>query len=270
MVTGEPIPVTKTVGDTVIGATINQTGSFRFRATKVGADPLLAQITRLVEQAQDSKAPIQRVADAVASYFVPAVIFIAIATFVVWFDVGPAPALTFALTSAVAVLIIACPCALGLATPLSVMVGTGKAAEHGILVRSAAALETAHKLNTIVLDKTGTITNGEPSLTDIVALGGFDEDELLHLAASAEQTSEHPLGEATVRGACEREIDLAEATEFDSVTGKGIRAQVDGRSIVIGTGRLLTDDGIDPASLVGGGDRLAAEGKTPDLSRGRR
>jgi Cu+-exporting ATPase len=262
MVTGEPIPVTKTVGDTVIGATINQTGSFRFRATKVGADTMLAQITKLVEQAQASKAPIQRVADAVASYFVPAVIFIAIATFVVWFDVGPAPALTFALTSAVAVLIIACPCALGLATPLSVMVGTGKAAEHGILVRSAAALETAHKLSTIVLDKTGTITKGEPSLTDVVALGGFDEDELVHLAASAEEASEHPLGEAIVRGARERAVNLAAATEFDSVTGKGIRAQVDGRSVVLGTRRLLSDDGVDPASLVGAADRLSAEGKT--------
>jgi Cu+-exporting ATPase len=262
MVTGEPIPVTKRVGDTVIGATINQTGSFRFRATQVGADTMLAQITRLVEQAQASKAPIQRVADAVASYFVPAVIFIAIATFVVWFDVGPAPALTFALTSAVAVLIIACPCALGLATPLSVMVGTGKAAEHGILVRSAAALETAHKLSTIVLDKTGTITKGEPSLTDVFPAGGFDEEELLRLAASAEQTSEHPLGEAIVRGARDRGIDLSAASEFDSVTGKGIRTRVDGHSTVVGTGRLLADDGVDPASLVVAADRLSAEGKT--------
>lgn len=262
MITGEPIPVTKTVGDTVIGATLNQTGSFRFRATRVGADTMLAQITRLVEQAQASKAPIQRVADAVASYFVPAVIFFAIATFVVWFDVGPDPAITFALTSSVAVLIIACPCALGLATPLSVMVGTGKAAQHGILVRSAAALETAHNLRTIVLDKTGTITVGEPSLTDVVPAEGFDEDQLLCLAASAEQTSEHPLGEAIVRGAWDRKLHLEAATEFDSVTGKGIRARVDGRSIVVGTGRLLADEGMNPASLEAAADRLAREGKT--------
>ena len=262
MVTGEPIPVTKAVGDIVIGATINQTGSFRFRATRVGADTMLAQITKLVEQAQASKAPIQRVADLVASYFVPAVIFIALGTFVVWFDFGPTPALTLALVSAVAVLIIACPCALGLATPLSVMVGTGKAAEHGILVRSAAALETAHKVRSIVLDKTGTVTRGEPSLTDLLPLEGFEEDDLLRLVASAEQTSEHPLGEAIVRGALVRKIDLATATEFDSVTGKGIRVTVDGRTVLVGSRRLLSGEGIDPSAVDATIDRLADEGKT--------
>ena len=185
----------------MIGATINQTGAFRFRATSVGRDTMLAQIVRLVEQAQGSKAPIQRVADLVASYFVPAVIFIAIATFVLWFDLGPAPALTFALVAAVAVLIIACPCALGLATPLSVMVATGKGAQNGTLIRSAEALETAHKLQAIVLDKTGTITRGEPALTDVVAIDRGREDELLRLLAGAERSSEHPLGRAIVAGA---------------------------------------------------------------------
>ena len=187
MVTGEPIPATKGPGETVVGATINQTGAFRFRATRVGKDTMLAQIVKLVEQAQASKAPIQRLADLVASYFVPAVIFIAIATFVLWFDFGPSPALTFGLVSAVSVLIIACPCALGLATPLSIMVGTGKGAEHGVLIRSAEALETAHKLGTVVLDKTGTITRGEPALTDVVPVGSPPEPELLRLVASAER-----------------------------------------------------------------------------------
>ncbi len=201
MVTGESIPVTKQVGDTVIGATINQTGAFRLEATRVGADTMLAQIIKLVEQAQGSKAPIQRLADLVSSYFVPAVMFIAIAGFTTWFIVGPAPAFTLALVAAVAVLIIACPCALGLATPLSIMVATGKGAEHGILIRSAEALETAHKIDTIVLDKTGTITRGEPALTDVVVADGIDEGELLRLVASAEQSSEHPLARAIVTGA---------------------------------------------------------------------
>ena len=192
MITGEPIPVTKREGDTVIGATINTTGSLRVRAAKVGADTMLAQIIRMVQQAQASKAPIQRLADAISSYFVPAVIAIAIATFAIWFITGPAPALTLALVAAVAVLIIACPCALGLATPLSIMVATGKGAQAGILIRSAEALETAHKLDTIVLDKTGTITAGKPALTDVHPLNGFDETTLLALVAAAEQDSEHP------------------------------------------------------------------------------
>ncbi|MPZ50569.1 MAG: heavy metal translocating P-type ATPase [Dehalococcoidia bacterium] len=263
MVTGESLPVTKETGDTVIGATINQTGAFRFRATRVGKDTMLSQIIKLVEQAQGSKAPIQRLADLAASYFVPAVIFIAIATFVAWYDFGEEPALSFALVSAVSVLIIACPCALGLATPLSIMVGTGKGAENGILIRSAEALETAHKLQTVVLDKTGTITRGEPALTDVVAAGPLAEAELLRLVASAERSSEHPLAQAIVRGAEERGASLVEPSDFESVTGKGIRASVDGRHLLVGNRRLLEDAGIDVAALQEDAERLSGEGKTP-------
>jgi Cu+-exporting ATPase len=262
MVTGEPIPVSKGPGDEVIGATINQTGAFRFRATKVGKDTMLSQIIKLVERAQASKAPIQRLADLVASYFVPAVIFIAIATFVVWFVVGPSPALTFGLVSAVSVLIIACPCALGLATPLSIMVSTGKGAENGVLIRSAESLETAHKLHTVVLDKTGTITRGQPALTDVVPVGSPTPDELLRLVGSAERSSEHPLGQAIVRGAAERGIELADPAEFQSVTGRGIEATVDGRSVLVGTRQLLADRGVDPAGLEETVSRLAGDGKT--------
>jgi len=262
MVTGEPIPASKGPGDVVIGATINQTGAFRFRATKVGRDTMLAQIIGLVEQAQASKAPIQRLADLVASYFVPAAVFIAIGTFVIWFDVGPAPALTFALVSAVSVLIIACPCALGLATPLSIMVGTGKGAENGVLIRSAEALETAHKLNAIVLDKTGTITRGAPALTDVVAADGFPEEALLRLVASAERSSEHPLASAIVAGAEARGIGLGDASAFDSVTGRGVRATVDGHEVVVGRKELLVDSGADPSTLEEAAGRLASDGKT--------
>ena len=262
MVTGEPIPVSKEQGDAVIGATINQTGAFRFRATKVGRDTMLAQIIKLVEQAQASKAPIQRLADLVASYFVPAAVFIAIGTFVIWFDFGPAPALTFALVSAVSVLIIACPCALGLATPLSIMVGTGKGAENGVLIRSAEALETAHELNTIVLDKTGTITKGAPALTDVIATDGFDEQTFLRLVASAERSSEHPLATAIVSGAEARQVALGDASEFDSVTGHGVRATVDGHEVLVGRKELLAGAGADPATLEETAGRLASEGKT--------
>jgi P-type Cu+ transporter len=262
MITGEPIPVSKDPGDTVIGATINQTGAFRFTATKVGRDTMLAQIVRLVEQAQASKAPIQRLADLVASYFVPTAVFIAIGTFIVWFDFGPEPALTFALVSAVSVLIIACPCALGLATPLSIMVGTGKGAENGVLIRSAEALETAYRLNTIVLDKTGTITKGAPSLTDVVAIDGLDEDVLLRLVASTERSSEHPLATAIVAGAESRGLRLVEPSEFDSVTGQGVRATVEGRSVLVGRKLMLEKAGVDPSSLDGTAQRLAEDGKT--------
>jgi Cu+-exporting ATPase len=265
MITGEPIPATKRAGDTVIGATINRTGSFRFRATRVGRDTMLAQIIKLVQQAQGSKAPIQRLADAVSSYFVPAVIGIAIWTFVAWFLFGPQPAFTSAMVAAVAVLIIACPCALGLATPLSVMVATGKGAEQGILIRSAEALETAHKLDSIVLDKTGTITRGQPAITDVLPEGDIKEDELLRLAASAERPSEHPLAAAVVAGARSREIILSEPAGFDSITGKGVRATVDSRSILIGNPALLRDVGIDTTALEAEADRLAADGKTPLL-----
>jgi Cu+-exporting ATPase len=265
MVSGESMPVTKEGGDEVIGATLNQTGAFRFRATRVGRETMLAQIIKLVEEAQSSKAPIQRLADLVASYFVPAVIFIAIATFVVWFDLGPEPALTFALVSAVAVLIIACPCALGLATPLSIMVGTGKGAENGTLIRSAEALESAQRLDVIVLDKTGTITRGEPSVTDVVVAGDFDEAELLRLVASAERPSEHPLAAAIVRGAADRGVELADSEDFDSATGKGVRAKVAGREILIGTRRLLEEASIATEALGGAAAGLEADGKTAML-----
>ncbi len=265
MVTGESIPVTKTAGDTVIGATINQTGAFRFEATKVGSDTMLSQIIKLVEQAQGSKAPIQRLADLVSSYFVPAVMFIAITTFSVWFVAGPAPAFTLALVAAVAVLIIACPCALGLATPLSIMVSTGKGAEQGILIRSAESLETAHKIDTIVLDKTGTITRGEPALTDVLTAAGMEENELLRLVASAEQSSEHPLAEAIVSAARERGLELVDPADFDSITGKGVRAVVDGREVLIGNRRLLDDAGIATSELNAEMDRLAEAGRTPML-----
>jgi P-type Cu+ transporter len=262
MVTGESIPVDKEPGDPVVGGTVNQTGSFRYRATAVGSETVLARIIRLVREAQASKAPIQRLADRLASYFVPAVMFVAVATFVVWFDVGPQPALTLGLVSAVAVLIIACPCALGLATPLSITVGTGKGAQAGVLIRSAEALETAHRIGTVVLDKTGTVTRGEPSLTDVVPVGDLSEKELLRLAASAERVSEHPLGEAVVRGAADRGAALADPRDFDSVTGRGVRASVDGRVILVGSRRFLRETGVDVGPLEDAAGRLEQEGKT--------
>ncbi len=265
MVTGEPIPVTKTPGDTVIGATINQTGSFKYVATKIGADTMLAQIIKLVRQAQGSKAPIQRLADNVSSYFVPAVIAVAIWTAVVWALVGPPPAFIFALVAGVSVLVIACPCALGLATPLSITVGTGKGATAGILIRSAEALETAHKLDTVVLDKTGTITKGAPALTDVLPAAGFTADEVLALVAAVELSSEHPLATAIIAGAHERNLPLADATAFDSITGQGVRALVGGREVLVGNRRLLAGAGIDPASLEADSERLAVDGKSPML-----
>lgn len=266
MVTGEPMPVTKHAGDTVIGGTINGTGSLRVRAAKVGTDTMLAQIIRMVREAQASKAPIQRLADATAAYFVPTVIAVAITTFAVWFVLGPPPTLTLALTSAVAVLIIACPCALGLATPLSIMVGTGKGARAGILIRSAEALETAHKLDTIVLDKTGTITVGKPVLTDVVTTGAMYDAELLAWVAAAEADSEHPLAMAVVAGAHDRGLAPPPASGFDSVTGKGVQATVDGHAVVVGTSALLADTGVGADSLDPISERLSAEGKTPILA----
>jgi Cu+-exporting ATPase len=266
MVTGEPIPVAKRAGDRVVGATVNGTGSLRVRTTEVGAGTVLAQIIRLVRQAQASKAPIQRLADATSAYFVPAVIVVALATFAVWFVAGPPPAFTLALVSAVAVLIIACPCALGLATPLSIMVGTGKGAQSGILIRSAEALETAHKLDTVVLDKTGTITAGRPALTDVRAVGELDEDDLLAVVAAAEADSEHPLAAALVAGGRDRGLTPPVVTGFDSVTGKGVRATVDGRAVLVGTARLLGDAGVDTAPLDRVAAELSAQGKTPVLA----
>ncbi|HEY3004001.1 MAG TPA: heavy metal translocating P-type ATPase, partial [Kribbellaceae bacterium] len=266
MVTGEPIPVTKRSGDAVIGATVNGTGSLRVRADKVGADTMLAQIVRLVQQAQASKAPIQRLADAISAYFVPAVIAIAIGSFAAWFVAGPSPALTLALVSAVAVLIIACPCALGLATPLSIMVGTGKGAQAGILIRSAEALETAHRMDTVVLDKTGTITAGKPMLTDVRAVGDVDERELLALVAGAEADSEHPLAAAVVAGARERGVTPAAAAGFDSVTGKGVQATVGGHALLVGNAALLAGVGIDAAGLETIAGEFSAQGKTPVMA----
>ncbi|WP_238154467.1 heavy metal translocating P-type ATPase [Ornithinimicrobium sufpigmenti] len=265
MVTGEPIPVTKTAGDTVIGATINQTGAFRYTATKVGAETMLAQIITLVREAQGSKAPIQRVVDKVSSYFVPAVIMIAIWTFAIWTLVGPPPAVIFALVAMVSVLIIACPCALGLATPMSITVGTGKGATNGILIRSAEALENAHKLDTVVLDKTGTITQGAPSLTDVLPAQEFSAQDLLTLVAAVEASSEHPLASAIVTGASQRGLNIPEATAFDSITGQGVRGLVAGREVLVGNDRLLSIAGIDAAALHADLRRLAQEGKTPML-----
>ena len=266
MITGEPIPVTKREGETVIGATINTTGALRVRAAKVGADTMLAQIIRMVQQAQSSKAPVQRLADTISSYFVPAVIAVAIATFAIWFIVGPPPALTLALVNAVAVLIIACPCALGLATPLSIMVATGKGAQAGILIRSAEALETAQQLDTIVLDKTGTITAGKPALTDAHLLNGFDEATLLSLVGAAERDSEHPLATAITAATHERGLTLPPVAGFSTITGKGVQATADGRQVLVGTARLLSDAGLDTGSAEQAAARYATEGKTPILA----
>ena len=263
MITGESIPVEKGPGDEVIGATINRTGSFRFRATRVGQDSVLAQIVRLVQEAQLSKAPIQRLADVVASYFVPAVIGVAALTFVIWLVFGPTPAFTFALLNAVAVLIIACPCALGLATPTAIMVGTGKGAENGVLIRGGESLETAHRINVIVFDKTGTLTVGAPSLTDVLPADGWAETELLRLAASAERGSEHPLGEAVVAAARERSLALSDATEFTALPGRGVEATVDGRRVLAGNLKLMDENGLSLDGLLPESERLAAEGKTP-------
>jgi P-type Cu+ transporter len=266
MVTGEPMPAAKQAGDAVIGATVNTTGSLRIRADRVGADTLLAQIITMVRQAQASRAPIQRLADTVSGYFVPAVIGVAIATFAVWFTAGPAPAFIMALVAAIAVLIIACPCALGLATPLSIQVGTGKGARAGILVRSAEALETAHKLDTVVLDKTGTITAGRPALTDVRAVGRWDEDELLALVAAAESDSEHPLAAAIVAGARERGLSVPAAAGFGSVTGQGVQATVAGHPVLVGSPRLLAAAGIAAGALDTTAAELSRQGKTPVLA----
>ena len=262
MITGESIPVTKREGDEVIGATMNTSGAFRFEATKVGQDTALHQIMRMVEEAQGSKAPIQRLADRISAVFVPAVIGVAAVTFLVWLLFGPEPALTFALLNTVAVLIIACPCAMGLATPTSIMVGTGKGAEAGILIKGGEALEGAHKLDTVVLDKTGTLTKGRPELTDVVTRNGMGEEELLRLGASAERGSEHPFGEAIVRGAEHRGLPLAEAAVFEAVPG-GIRARVEGRGVLVGSLRFLSESGVFENRLLPKSEDLAREGKTP-------
>jgi len=263
MLTGEALAVQKKPGDTVIGATLNKTGSFTMRATRIGRDTVLQQIVRLVQEAQGSKAPIQRLADLIASYFVPVVISLAIATFVVWFDLAPAgDRLTMALITMVSVLIIACPCALGLATPTAIMVGTGRGAQSGILIKGGEALEKAHRLNTVVLDKTGTITRGVPAVTDLVAFN-VEESALLTLAASAEAGSEHPLGEAIVRSARERGYPSYAASEFQALPGQGIEAVVQGHRVLVGTAALLRQRGLEVDESEA--RRLAGLGKTPVL-----
>ena len=263
MLTGESIPAEKERGATVFGGTINVVGGFTFRATKIGSETALAQIIRMVQQAQGSKAPIQRLADTVAAYFVPAVLGIALVTGLVWYFAGPEPVLAIAILNVVAVLVIACPCALGLATPTAIMVGTGKGAENGILVRDAGALEQAHKLDVVVLDKTGTLTEGRPRLTDVLPLNGIEETELLRLAASVERLSEHPVAGAIVSGAAERDIDLAPTEGFQAAPGLGVRAQVDDSWVAVGSMRLVQQSGLS----MNGADDIAADlaraGRTP-------
>ena len=263
MISGEPMPVVKRAGDEVIGATINTSGSFRFEATRVGAETTLYQIMRMVEEAQGTKAPIQRLADRISGIFVPVVMALASLTFLVWLLFGPEPAFTFALLNFVAVLIIACPCAMGLATPTSIMVGTGKGAESGILIKGGEALEGAQKLTTVVLDKTGTLTRGEPELTDVIPSNGLPDKELLRLAASAERGSEHPLGEAIVRGAKDLGLALAEAEGFRATSGGGVSARVEGRAVLVGSRMFLEGSGVDYTGLAPLGEELAASGKTP-------
>lgn len=263
MITGESIPVEKREGDEVIGATFNKTGSFTFEATKVGKDTALANIIRMVQDAQGSKAPIQRVVDQVAAYFVPTVMILGIVAFMVWYNIGPDPRIVYAFIVLVTTLIIACPCALGLATPTSLTVGIGKGAENGILIRSGDALQTAKRIDAIVLDKTGTITRGEPALTDVVAVGDIDENSLLTWVASLEKGSEHPLGEAIVRGAEERGLALSDARDFSAIPGHGVGGHVADRELLLGNAKLLRDRGIDADALATDWERLAGDGKTP-------
>jgi len=263
MITGEPMPVEKAAGDPVVGATLNQTGSFVMHAEKVGEETLLAQIIQMVAEAQRSRAPIQKLADAVAGWFVPAVIGVAIVTFIVWALFGPAPALAFALVNAVSVLIIACPCALGLATPMSIMVGVGKAAEQGILIRNAEAIERAEKITTLVTDKTGTLTAGKPAVTDVKPAGEMEETELLRLAAGLERASEHPLAQAIVQEAQSREISPPEAADFESTSGGGVRGRIGDQTILAGKAAFLEENSctIDDA-LRASGESLQEEGRT--------
>lgn len=263
MVTGESIPADKTKDDLVVGATMNKTGSFTFKATKVGQETMLAQIIKLVQEAQGSKAPIQRLADLVSSYFVPVVLMLATATFVVWYNFGSPPALTFALLNTVAVLIIACPCAMGLATPTAIMVGTGKGAEHGILIKDAESLEIAHKINTIVFDKTGTLTVGKPEVTDVVSVNNVKNEELLRLAASIEKGSEHSLAEAIVKAAEARRLAVSGVEKFQAIPGHGVEGGVDGVKIFFGNRRLMEREKVmiteDQSNQIA---KLENEGKT--------
>lgn len=262
MVTGEPIPVSKQPGERVIGATINGTGSIVMKAEKVGSDTLLSQIVHMVSEAQRSRAPVQKLVDIVAAYFVQIVISVAVITFIVWAWAGPEPRFVYALINAVAVLIIACPCALGLATPMSIMVATGRGATQGVLFKNAEAIEVMKKVNTLVVDKTGTLTVGKPKLVSVVPHGEFDEKSVLHLAASLEKGSEHPLAAAIVSGAEEKGVSLMNAESFDSITGKGVSGRVDGKMVALGNRKLLEDFGIDPGELTQKAETMRSDGQT--------
>ncbi|HWS89853.1 MAG TPA: heavy metal translocating P-type ATPase [Pyrinomonadaceae bacterium] len=263
IVTGESVPVDKRRGDAVIGSSVNRTGAFTFRAGAVGADTALARIVRMVEQAQSSRPPIGRLVDRVSSYFVPSVMIVAVLTFLAWFNFGPEPVVNHAVVTMVAVLVIACPCALGLATPISLMVGVGKAAEHGVLIRNGEALESASRLKTVVLDKTGTLTKGRPELTDVLPLGEFDEEELLRLAATADRRSEHPLAAAIVEGARARGVEFGEPEQFDAVPGHGVEATVGGKRVAVGNWKLMAREKVSLSEFEELAARLADEGKTP-------
>jgi P-type Cu+ transporter len=271
MVTGESLPVEREVGDGVVGGTLNRAGSFRFRANRVGKDTVLAHIVEMVRSAQGSKPSIQRTVDVVAGYFVPAVMIVAIVTFAFWYSFGPEPRLTFAAVVSVAVLVIACPCALGLATPISIMVSVGKAAEHGILVRNGEALQAARRVDTVILDKTGTITRGEPALVEVLPGGGVSERELLAAAAAAEVGSEHPLAKAIVTGARERGVEWSRATAFESDTGRGVTATVEGQEVRVGSPGFLRESGVPEDAFAGAVGAITARGRTPVLvARGMR
>ncbi len=262
MVTGEPIPVEKMAGERVIGATINGTGSLILKAERVGSETLLSQIVQMVAEAQRSRAPIQKLADLVAAYFVPAVILAAIITFVVWATMGPEPRMAYAIINAVAVLIIACPCALGLATPMSIMVATGKGAQAGVLFKNAEAIEVLRDVDTLVVDKTGTLTEGKPKLVTVAPVPGGNESELLRFAASLERGSEHPLAAAIVSGTQERGVEVVNTQSFESITGKGVKGQVDGHAVALGNRALLDDLGIDPGELAEQAEKFRTDGHT--------
>ncbi|MDP9052072.1 MAG: heavy metal translocating P-type ATPase [Acidobacteriota bacterium] len=262
MISGEPIPVEKDNGAKVTAGTVNGTGGFVMRAERIGADTLLSQIVKMVSEAQRSRAPIQRLADRISSYFVPAVIVAAIVTFVIWFSVGPQPRIAHALVNAVAVLIVACPCALGLATPMAIMVGTGRGARAGILIRNAEALETFGKVDTLIIDKTGTLTEGKPTLTSVMAQPGFDEAELLQLVASLERSSEHPLAAAIVLGAEAKKLAMTDVVGFNSTTGKGVKGTVSGKQVAVGNVELFREISVDPGALIGQAESLRKEGQT--------
>ena len=263
MLTGEPIPVAKQVGDEVVGGTINKSGSFLFVATRIGKDTALAQIIEMVRKAQNAKPAIGRLADRIAAVFVPSVMIIAAVTFLLWFNFGPEPRLSYMLVTTMTVLIIACPCALGLATPISIMVGVGKAAEFGVLIRNGDSLQTSGRLTTIVLDKTGTITAGRPEVTDVVALSSYDENKLLAFAAAIESESEHPLAEAVVQAAKARDLKFAEVKDFEAISGQGVRATVEGQTILLGNARLMNENGVPVETVQQQVEALAGQAKTP-------